>query len=282
MRPDGTPFNRANEHAMTASPVLLERDADVAIITLNEPAKLNALSLDLQRQLRTQLAGIREDRTVRALLLTGAGKAFCVGADLSTDGPMAPGSPGLGQRTADLMHELSNRIVSDLRELPVPVVVALNGAAAGAGVGIALAADIVVAARSAYFYLPFAPKLGLLPDLGATWFLPRLLGRAHATALTLLGDRLPAATAAEWGLIWRCVDDEGLRDDALSIAQRLAKLPALSALDTRRAFDAALGNTLEGQLAYEAQRQRELLDRPEFAEGVRAFLERREPVFGPR
>ncbi|WP_321884665.1 enoyl-CoA hydratase-related protein [Paraburkholderia bannensis] len=265
-----------------ASPILFERDGDVAIITLNETAKLNALSLDLQRELRARLADIRADRTVRALLLTGAGKAFSVGADLSTEGPMSPGTPGLGQRTADLMHELSNRIVTDLRELPVPVVVALNGAAAGAGVGIALAADVVVAARSAYFYLPFVPKLGLLPDLGATWFLTRLLGRARATALTLLGERLAAQTAAEWGLIWSCVDDEQLRAQALSLAQRLARLPAARALDARRAFDAAAGHTLDQQLDYETTRQRELLDAPEFAEGVRAFLERREPVFGSR
>jgi 2-(1,2-epoxy-1,2-dihydrophenyl)acetyl-CoA isomerase len=219
---------------------------------------------------------------VRALLLTGAGKAFCVGADISTEGPMSPGTPGLGQRTAELMHELSNRIVTDLRELPIPVVVALNGAAAGAGVGIALAADIVVAARSAYFYLPFVPKLGLLPDLGATWFLTRLLGRARATALALLGDRLPAATAVDWGLIWSCVDDEKLSADALALAQRLARLPADRALETRRAFDAGFAHTLDEQLTYETERQRELLEQPEFAEGVQAFLERREPVFGPR
>lgn len=267
---------------MTASPILFERDGDVAIITLNEAAKLNALSLDLQRQLRARLAEVREDRSVRALLLTGAGKAFCLGADISTEGPMSPGTPGLGQRTADLMHELSNRIVTDLRALPVPVVVALNGAAAGAGVGIALAADIVVAARSAYFYLPFVPRLGLLPDLGATWFLTRLLGRARASALTLLGERLPAKTAADWGLIWSCADDERLREEALTLTQRLARLPASRALEARRAFDAGFANTLDEQLVYETSRQRELLEQPEFAEGVQAFLARREPVFGSR
>lgn len=267
---------------MTASPILFERDGDVAIVTLNDASKLNALSLELQYQLRSQLAAIREDPSIRALLLTGAGKAFCVGADISTEGPMSPGTPGLGQRTADLMHELSNRIVTDLRELPVPVVVALNGAAAGAGVGIALAADIVVAARSAYFYLPFVPKLGLLPDLGATWFLTRLLGRARATALTLLGERLAAATAADWGLIWSCVEDERLDADARALAQRLARLPAGRAREARLAFDASATHTLDEQLIYETQRQRELLEQPEFAEGVRAFLERREPVFGPR
>jgi 2-(1,2-epoxy-1,2-dihydrophenyl)acetyl-CoA isomerase len=173
-------------------------------------------------------------------------------------------------------------MVSSLRALPMPVVCAVNGPAAGGGLGLALAGDVVLAARSAFFYLPFMAKLGIVPDVGSTWFYQRLLGTGRATALTLLADRLPAEKAAAWGLVWDCVDDTKLMDEALAIAHRLAALPAHAAIETRRAFEAAAGNTLEAQLAYEAERQRELLDRPEFGEGVKAFLEKRAPKFAPR
>jgi len=172
--------------------------------------------------------------------------------------------------------------VRDLRALPLPVVCAINGVAAGGGLGLALVGDVVLAARSAYFYLPFMAKLGIVPDVGSTWFYQRLLGTGRATALTLLADRLPAEKAAAWGLIWDCVDDALLMDEAMAVARRLATLPAHAALETRAAFDAAAGHTLTEQLAYEAERQRELLDRPEFSEGVQAFLEKRAPSFAPR
>jgi 2-(1,2-epoxy-1,2-dihydrophenyl)acetyl-CoA isomerase len=164
----------------------------------------------------------------------------------------------------------------------VPVLTALNGPAVGGGVGLALAADIVVAARSAYFYLPSMPRLGLVPDLGATWFIHEQLGRSRALALTLLGDRLSAEQAAQWGLVWACVDDASLREESIKLARRLAALPAHAALETRRAYQAARANELPAQLAYEAARQRELIDRDSFAEGVRAFSERRDPVFPGR
>jgi len=264
-------------------------DGDVAVITLANPQRLNAMTLSLQLGLRELLARVAAERSVRALLLTGSGRAFCVGADLSSmgSGEGAAVQPpadarSLGQRTADQMHALSNRVISDLRTLPVPVVCAVNGATAGAGVGIALAADVVLAARSAYFYLPFMAKLGIVPDLGTTWFYQRLLGNGRAAALTLLGDRLGAEQAASWGLIWQCVDDAALATDAMALARRLALLPAHAALETRRACDAAAGHTLDQQLAYEAERQRELLDRPEFREGVAAFLGKRPPQFPPR
>jgi 2-(1,2-epoxy-1,2-dihydrophenyl)acetyl-CoA isomerase len=177
------------------------------------------------------------------------------------------------------MHALSNRVISDIRALPVPVVCAVNGATAGAGVGIALSADVVIAARSAYFYLPFMAKLGIVPDLGTTWFYQRLLGTGRASALTLLADKLPAEKAAAWGLIWDCVDDAQLMTDALALARRLATLPAHAAIETRRAYEAAANNTLDVQLHYEAERQRELLDKPDFKEGVQAFLEKRPTRF---
>lgn len=263
-----------------ADPSLLyEREGDVAILSLHVPTRLNPITLDIQRGLRDRLARLCDEGTTRALVLTGSGKAFCVGADLSSMGP-AEGGRSLGQRTADTMAELSNRLIADIRALPFPVVSAVNGPAAGAGVGLALSADVVVAARSAYFYLPFMPRLGIVPDLGTTWFLERSIGRARAVALTLLGDRLSAEQAAQWGLVWACVDDAVLRQEALAIAQRLARLPAHAAREIRNAYESAGNVPLEAQMHYEAERQRELIDRPEFAEGVKAFGEKREPVFG--
>ncbi|RYY99228.1 MAG: enoyl-CoA hydratase [Comamonadaceae bacterium] len=259
--------------------VHLDRDGDVAVITLDNPGRRNALSRPMQHGLRDALAEIRETSAVRAVLLTAAGTAFCAGADLGGAIPDADTSLSRGQATQKVMEELSNPLVLAIRNLPVPVVSALPGVTAGAGIGIALAADIVVAARSAYFYLPFIPKLGIVPDLGTTWFMERLLGRGRATALTLLGNRLPAETAQQWGLVWACVDDAVLHTEAMALARQLARLPAHAAVETRRAYDAAARNDLPAQLQYEAETQRELLDRPEFEEGVRAFLEKREPDF---
>lgn len=265
-----------SEEAVLAS----ERHGAVALLRLNIPARLNPLTMPLQQALRAALAELREDRTVRALLLTGTGKAFCVGADLGSMSPPENGS--LGAQTADAMESLSNRLIEDLRTLPFPVVSAVNGACAGAGVGVALAADVVLAARSAYFYLPFMPRLGIVPDLGTTWFLERSVGRARAVAMSLLGERLGAEQAAQWGLVWQCVDDADLAAQALAVAQRLAALPAHAAQEIREVYELAGRQTLGEQMRSESERQRELIDRPTFTEGVQAFLGKREPVFPPR
>jgi 2-(1,2-epoxy-1,2-dihydrophenyl)acetyl-CoA isomerase len=262
----------------TDSAVLYERHGDVVVLRLNIPERLNPIATKLQLALREQLAAVRADRSVAALVITGAGRAFCVGADLSSMGG-AGGEGSIGQRSYDNMESLSNRIIEDLRTMPMPVVSAVNGPAAGAGVGIALAADVVVASRSAYFYLPFMPKLGIVPDLGTTWFLERLVGRARAVGMSLLGERLSAEEAVQWGLIWKCVDEADLGAQALAMAQRLAKLPAHAAVEVRAAYDSAGQKNLVDQMRYEAERQRELLDRPSFGEGVKAFLEKRDPVF---
>jgi 2-(1,2-epoxy-1,2-dihydrophenyl)acetyl-CoA isomerase len=257
-----------------------ERHGAVALLRLNIPTRLNPLTMPLQQALHAALAELREDRTVRALLITGTGKAFCVGADLGSMSPPENGS--LGAQTADAMETLSNRLIQDLRTLPFPVVSSVNGACAGAGVGVALAADVVLAARSAYFYLPFMPRLGIVPDLGTTWFLERSVGRARAVAMSLLGERLGAEQAAQWGLVWQCVDDADLPAHALAIAQRLAALPAHAAQEIREVYELAGRQTLGEQMRSEAERQRELIDRPTFTEGVQAFLGKREPVFPPR
>ncbi|RCW76423.1 enoyl-CoA hydratase-related protein [Pseudorhodoferax soli] len=259
------------------NPLLEERHGDVLVISLNIPERLNPIARELQHALRARLAALREDRSVAALVLTGSGRAFCVGADLSSN--MAGNGTSVGQASYETMESLSNRIIEDLRTLPMPVVSAVNGPAAGAGVGIALAADVVMAARSAYFYLPFMPKLGIVPDLGTTWFLERFVGRARAVGMTMLNEKLSAEQAAQWGLIWSVVDDADLRTQALALAERLAKLPAHAAREVRAAYDSAGRVSLVEQMRYEAERQRELLDAPSFAEGVKAFREKRDPIF---
>jgi len=261
--------------------VLHEFAEHVATLTLNLPAKLNPIALDLQHELRQALARVREDRSVRALVLTGAGKAFCVGADLSAMRPPEAGET-LGDQTAKWMQSVSNPLIEELRALPVPVVCAVNGAAAGAGVGLALAGDVTLAAKSAYFYLSFLPKLGIVPDLGCTWFLPRLVGPARAMGMSLLDERLPAERAAQWGLIWACMEDDLLLLEAQQLAQRLARLPAHAVIEARRALEASERHTLSEQLHYESERQRELLNRPAFSEGVAAFLQKRAPEFPGR
>jgi 2-(1,2-epoxy-1,2-dihydrophenyl)acetyl-CoA isomerase len=175
-----------------------------------------------------------------------------------------------------------NPLVRDLVRFPKPVVVAVNGVTAGGGVGLALCGDIVLAAKSAYFAQVFGPRLGLVPDMGCTWFLPQLLGRARARALALLGDRLPAEKAAEWGLIWAAVEDAKLLDEAGAVAQRLAQGPTRAFARIKEVLEAAPFNTLEEQLELERRVQGELGDAGDFAEGVRAFLEKREPKFSAK
>jgi len=266
---------------MNYQKIRLEIADGIAVITLAQPANMNALSIPLQQELRHALAAVAaqaETGEARALILTGSGRAFCSGADLSGMASVGEGET-LGQGAARMMRELTNPIIEDLQQLPVPVVAAVNGAAAGAGVSLALAADIVLAGRSAYFLLSFMPNLGIVPDLGATWMLPRLIGRARSMGLALLGDRLPAERAAAWGLIWECVDDDALMGQARALAERLAQAPAHAALEVRRAFAVADRSDLTAQLEYEAARQQVLIDKDSFREGVRAFLEKRKPNF---
>ncbi|WP_420473603.1 enoyl-CoA hydratase-related protein [Noviherbaspirillum sp. ST9] len=262
---------------MTYETILLEQDNDIAVLTFNQPVSRNGLTAQLQTEVLDALDHLAQQDEVRALILTGAGKAFCSGADLGRLD--ASGGASLGDSVAKVMDELSNPLILALQSLPIPVVAAVNGAAAGAGMGIALAADIVIAGRSAFFLSPFLPRLGIVPDMGTTWFLPQRVGRARAMGLMLLGDRLPADKAAEWGLIWACVDDAILMEEARRIAQSLANAPSHAVIEARRALDKAASQDLATQLDYEKGRQRELLDLPSFREGVQAFFEKREPVF---
>ncbi|MGV3573163.1 MAG: enoyl-CoA hydratase-related protein [Ramlibacter sp.] len=264
--------------------VLFEVADGVATLTLNEGERMNPLTPALQQGCLAALQRVRDDRTIRALLLTARGRGFCVGADLADFGQRAaqPGEGTLGAYVGQMMEETGNPIMAGLRSLPVPVVCAVNGVAAGGGVGLALACDMVIAARSAYFYLPFVPALALVPDMGASWMLPRAVGRARALGLALTGHKLGAEQAAAWGLVWACVDDAQLPAEAAKLAAQLAALPAGAVEETRALFAAAERNGYEDQLALERSRQGELIDREAFAEGVRAFGERRKPVFRGR
>jgi 2-(1,2-epoxy-1,2-dihydrophenyl)acetyl-CoA isomerase len=257
--------------------ILLEQENDVAVLTFNQPASRNGLTAQLQSEVLDALDHLAQQAEAHALILTGAGQSFCSGADLGRLNAEEGGS--LGQSVARMMDEFSNPLILALQNLPIPVVAAVNGAAAGAGMGIALAADVVIAGRSSFFLSTFLPRLGIIPDMGTTWFLPQRVGRARAMGLMLLGDRLPAEKAAEWGLIWSCVDDSALMDEARRIAGRLASAPSHAVIEARRALDKAGRQDLPAQLDYEKERQRELIDLPSFREGVQAFFEKREPVF---
>lgn len=259
--------------------VLFEVKEGIGRLTLNRPGSLNSLSLETIKTLLSKLRSAATDASVRALLITGAGRGFCAGWQLDKNGVPGLAEESLGVRQAHLMAEYFNPVIQTLHDLPIPVVAAVNGVSAGAGVSIALAADIVIAAQSASFVLTFAPKLGLIPDLGATWKLPRLLGWARAQAVTLLGERITAADAAQWGMIWRSVPDADLRAIADSIAERLAEAPPGVCREVRQAYAAAQLRDLADQMEFERLRQRSLLDTDAFREGLSAFQQKRSPRF---
>jgi 2-(1,2-epoxy-1,2-dihydrophenyl)acetyl-CoA isomerase len=262
---------------MTDDPVLVELRAGYRLVTLNRPQRLNAFNEAMHRALRAALDEAEADPDCRALLLTGAGRAFCAGQDLA-DRLAKPGETatlGVAQET------YYNPLVRKLRALPFPIVAAVNGVAAGAGANIALACDIVLAARSASFVQAFA-KIGLIPDSGGTYFLPRLVGPARARALALLAEPLPADKAETWGLIWKAVDDGALMAESEKICAHFATAPIVGLALIKRALDASWDNDLAAQLDLERDLQREASRSPDYAEGVRAFMEKRPAVFSGR
>jgi 2-(1,2-epoxy-1,2-dihydrophenyl)acetyl-CoA isomerase len=262
---------------MDETPILVERRAGFRIITLNRPERLNAFTDTLHGALRTAIADAEADPECRALLLTGAGRAFCAGQDLN-DRLAKPGESGVQTNT---LEEHYNPLIRKLRALPFPVVAAVNGVAAGAGANIALACDIVIAARSARFIQAFA-KIGLIPDSGGTWTLPRLVGMARARALALLAEPLAAEQAEAWGLIWKCVDDAALMSTAEAICAGFAAAPSTGLALIKQALNASLTNDLDTQLDLERDLQRQASGTTDYAEGVRAFIEKRTPQFAAR
>lgn len=247
----------------------------VATLTLARPEVLNALGLTTLREINAALDRIDSDESIRAMILTGEGRGFSSGADVP--GIMAERS----DEAAGLHERRFNPLIERIRGLRVPVVCAVNGVAAGGGLGLALAGDITIAARSAYFLMPFA-RLGLVPDCGVTWFVPRLIGPARATAMALLGERVPAERAAEWGLIWRVVYDEVLASEALAIAQKLAAGPTQTFLLTRQGLAEAQSLSLRETLAMEVRNQATASQTADSREGHAAMLERRQPIFKGR
>jgi 2-(1,2-epoxy-1,2-dihydrophenyl)acetyl-CoA isomerase len=260
---------------MTYRNIRLEINEGIARLTLNRPERLNAFTVEMHQEVREALTRIETERPVRVLVLTGAGRAFCAGQDLND---RAAGGGGSAIDLGDSLERYYGPLVLALRNLSVPVIAAVNGVAAGAGANIALSADMVVAARSAVFIQSFA-KLGLIPDCGGTWLLPQLAGTARALGLALLGERLSAEQAAEWGLIWRCVEDTDLAAAVEDLARRLAEAAPAAVARTKQAIYGSIARTLEQQLDVERDMQRELGRTADFAEGVAAFMQKRAPRF---
>jgi phenylacetate degradation probable enoyl-CoA hydratase paaB len=260
---------------MSYASILFEVADGVATLTLNRPDKLNSFTSAMHAEVRDALARVTGDPSVRCLLLTGAGRGFCAGQDLS-DRAMEP-----GQEPPDLGSTLEanyNPLVRTIRGLEMPVIAAVNGVAAGAGANIALGCDLVLAAKSASFIQAFC-RLGLIPDAGGTWLLPHRLGTQRAMALAMLGEKLSAEEAERIGMIHKAVDDAELMPTATALARQLATQPTKGLALTKRAIYAAATNTLDEQLDLERDLQREAGRTADYREGVTAFLEKRTPKF---
>ena len=254
----------------------------VATLTLNRPERLNSFTVAMHGEVRAALDAIAADRSIRCFVLTGAGRGFCAGQDLSDRAVLPTAAPN--DEGVDLGASIENYykpLLQRLRVLPMPTIAAVNGVAAGAGANIPLACDLVYAAQSANFVQSFS-KLGLVPDCGGTWWLPRLIGPARAMGLTLLGEKLTATQAAEWGLIWRCVADDELVPTVKAAALHLAAGPTRGYVRTRQAIDAAMLLPFEGALDVERDYQRELGKSADYCEGVSAFIEKRAAHFTGR
>jgi 2-(1,2-epoxy-1,2-dihydrophenyl)acetyl-CoA isomerase len=262
---------------MTYQSILLDIAEGVGRITLNRPDKLNSFTRAMHGELREALTAAGNDPECRVVVLTGAGRAFSAGQDLADSGM----SSGSTVDAGSMLEEAYNPLIKMITTLEKPVIAAVNGVAAGAAANIALACDLVYAARSASFLQAFA-RIGLIPDAGGTWVLPRLVGPVRARGLAMLAEPLPAETAERWGLIWKCVDDDKLQAEVNAVADRLAAAPTYALALAKSALAASSTNTLAQQLDLERDLQRLAGASPDAREGVRAFLEKRAPKYTGR
>ncbi len=247
----------------------------VAVLTLNRPDRMNSFNTQMHAEVRDALKQTKKSEAVRCLLITGNGRGFCAGQDLS-DRNVDPNAemPNLGES----IEKNYNPLIRTLQGLEMPVICAVNGVAAGAGANIAFACDIVLAARSASFIQAFC-KIGLVPDSGGTWTLPRLVGHARAMALSMLGDKISAEQAMAWGMIWKCIDDETLKDEALAMAKQLATQPTKGLALIKRAIQSSWDNSFDEQLDLERDLQTLAGRTEDYREGVSAFMAKRQPTF---
>lgn len=268
---------RMSGDAMEAAAILSSVRGAYRLVTLNRPERLNSFNEEMHAALQAALDEAERDADCRALLVTGAGRGFCAGQDLSDRNVSGGNRPDLGRTIGTFYNPLVKRI----KALPFPTVCAVNGVAAGAGANIALAFDIVIAARSAKFLQAFA-KIALVPDSGGTWFLPRLAGAARARGLAMLAEPLSAEQAERWGLIWKTVDDAALMPEAEKICVQLAGGPTAALVAIRNALEESETNTLDAQLELERKVQAGLGAADDYAEGVKAFMEKRGAKFSSR
>jgi len=267
---------------METSEILVSNEGAVRTVTLNRPAALNAFTTPMMTALRAALDEAAADKSVRCVVLTGSGRGFCAGQDLSDPAispSLDPNDPP--KDIGKLIDDYYLPLALTVRNMPIPVVAAVNGVAAGAGANLALGCDLVLAGASASFIQAFS-KIGLIPDCGGTWLLPRLVGRARALELALLGDKLPAAQAQQMGMIYRCVPDEELAAAALALAQKLAAMPVRALAQTRRAIDEASLLDFEDALKMESVLQSQQGSAHDYLEGAAAFLQKRKPTFTDR
>ncbi|MFL2698275.1 MAG: enoyl-CoA hydratase/isomerase family protein [Gammaproteobacteria bacterium] len=251
----------------------------ILVLKLNRPEVLNAMNKDLILGLLDTFNEIKDDKKVRVVLITGNGRGFCAGADLADGGWEMKEGTSPGEGAFQTMDNAFNPLVRAITSINKPVITAINGIAAGGGVGLALSGDLVVASKSAKFKLVFGPQLGIISDVGSSWFVPNLIGRARANGMGLLGDDITAPQAKEWGLIWDYFEDDHLLEKSLEIAERLANGPIEGLKAVAKAHENALSVSLSDQLDYERDTQKIFLDRPEYREGVKAFIEKRNPDF---
>ncbi len=260
---------------MVFETIIYQIDNGVGILSLNRPTTLNSFNSQMHEEVKVAIKDARTNVSVRCLIITGEGRGFCAGQDLSDRAArVSDDGPNLG----DSIEKYYNPLIRAIMNMEKPVICAVNGVAAGAGASIALACDIVVAARSAKFVQVFS-KIGLVPDSGGTFNLPRALGLPRAKALALLGDKLSAEQAQQWGMIWQCVDDDVLMEEAISIAKRLACAPSQGLAMTKKLLNESFSNSLEQQIELEKEAMRWLGKTDDYQESVSAFMEKRQPNF---